>query len=128
MVNDRKDFDVLDMNNYKVERLPVRSKSTLEKWLTIIGFPLAILSFLLINFWVDIPFLSNIDSNSLSKDALARLNELGSEEFSRINFSMLAIFVAAVILWITEAVPNYLTSLILIIAMVLTGVVSETDA
>ena len=41
---------------------------------------------------------------------------------------MLAVFVGAMILWITEAVPNYLTSLILIIALVLTNVISETDA
>jgi anion transporter len=37
----------------------------------------------------------------------------------------LAIFAAAVILWITEAIPNYLTSLVLILAMVLTGVTSD---
>ena len=41
---------------------------------------------------------------------------------------MLAIFLAAVILWITEAIPNYLTSLILIITLVLTNVLSEVDA
>ena len=41
---------------------------------------------------------------------------------------MLAIFVASLILWITEAIPNYLTSLILIIALVLTNVLSEKVA
>jgi sodium-dependent dicarboxylate transporter 2/3/5 len=41
---------------------------------------------------------------------------------------MFAIFVAGIVLWITEAIPNYLTSLIVIISLVLTGVLSEVDA
>lgn len=41
---------------------------------------------------------------------------------------MLAIFAASIILWITEAIPNYLTSLIVILAMVLTGVTTENVA
>ncbi len=41
---------------------------------------------------------------------------------------MLAIFVASLILWITEAIPNYLTSLILIITLVLTKVLPEDVA
>ncbi len=41
---------------------------------------------------------------------------------------MLAVFLGAIILWITEALPNYLTSLILIISLVLTGVLTERDA
>jgi len=53
---------------------------------------------------------------------------LGAVEFSRINVAMLAIFAAGVILWMTEAIPNYLTSLIIIIALVLTGVLTEKEA
>ena len=41
---------------------------------------------------------------------------------------MLAIFVAAIILWITEAIPNYLTSLLVILSIVLTGVTTEKTA
>jgi len=37
-------------------------------------------------------------------------------------------FVVALIVWITEAIPNYLTSLILIISLVLTGVLPEKVA
>ena len=48
--------------------------------------------------------------------------------FLRINYAMLAIFVAAIILWITEAIPNYLTSLIVILMIVLTGVTSDKEA
>ena len=93
-----------------------------------IGGPLAILVFILLYWGIEISFLSNIDASSLGKSALKRLNELGVEGFSRANYAMLAIFAGAIILWITEAVPNYLTSLILIITMVLTNVVTEVDA
>jgi anion transporter len=44
------------------------------------------------------------------------------------NIGMMAVFIGAIILWMTEAVPNYLTSLILIIALVLTGDLTEVDA
>lgn len=127
-MSDTKTFDPLDMTNYQVEKLPVREKSTVELWMARIGGPLAIFVFVILNWLIDIPFLSNIDPSTLGKDALERFNELGSEGFSRANFAMLAIFAGAIILWITEAVPNYLTSLILIIAMVLTNVVAEVDA
>ncbi|PIE90998.1 MAG: sodium:sulfate symporter [Acidobacteria bacterium] len=116
------------MNQYKIERLPVRKKSGFEKWMAKLGGPLAIVVFLVINFGVDFSFLTHIDPDSLNPAALKRFQEIGADAFSSANISMLAIFTAAVILWITEAVPNYLTSLILIIALVLTGVLSETDA
>ena len=41
---------------------------------------------------------------------------------------MLGIFGASLILWISEAIPNYLTSLFLIIAVVLTGILKEKTA
>lgn len=176
-------FDPLNMDHYKIEKLPVRDKSNFEKWMARLGGPLAILAFILIAFVWDIPFLQNINKDYITKDALKEYNksekviqlvqvsklnnkekalyqkikpqiqnkstyskekpfselDLNMEEtqlwdslkrnaFSRSNIFMLAIFVAALILWITETIPNYLTSLILIIALVLTGVLSETDA
>jgi len=127
-VKNTKVFDPLDMNNYKVEKLPIRDKSNIEKWMEIVGGPLAIAVFVFINYFSNIDFLQNIDSSLLSQSALKRFGQLGADGFSNANVSMLAIFVSAVILWITEAVPNYLTSLILIITMVLTNVTTETDA
>ncbi|MEN8124406.1 MAG: SLC13 family permease [Bacteroidota bacterium] len=121
-------FDVLDMNNYRMEKLPVRDKSRFEGILMIIGAPLAIISFLLIMFYADIPFLQNFDVDSLSKGARANYDNIGLEQFIYSNKAMLAIFVGALILWITEAIPNYLTSLILIIALVLTKVLPEDVA
>ncbi|MBK8518842.1 MAG: DASS family sodium-coupled anion symporter [Saprospiraceae bacterium] len=121
-------FDPLDMQNYRVEKLKKADKKGFERWMEIFGGPLAIISFLLIYFWADISFLNDINIESLKGDGLKRFNEVGAESFSRINYAMLAIFVASIILWITESVPSYLTSLLVIIAMVLTGVTSEKVA
>ena len=41
---------------------------------------------------------------------------------------MLGIFLASLVLWITEAIPNYVTSLLLIIAVILTGILPEKKA
>ena len=118
-------FDPLDMNNYRIERLPKRSKSRTETILAKIGGPLALLLFVLIYFVFQPAFLQNINTESLSDFAQDVYNKVGSAEFTRINIAMMAIFIGAIILWMTEAIPNYLTSLILIIALVLTGVLPE---
>ena len=98
-------FDPLDMNNYKVEKLPKMQKSYFEKWMAIAGGPLAILAFILFNWVLKFDFLKTPE-----------------------EASMLAIFVAGLILWMTEAIPNYLTSLVIILAIVLTGVTSQKVA
>lgn len=121
-------FDPLDMNNYRIEKLPKIQKSGFEKMMAIIGIPLAIIAFIYIYWFANIPFLNTFDINELGTDSIKRFNELGAEKFSRINYAMLGIFVASIILWITEAIPNYLTSLILILAVVLTGVTTERTA
>ncbi len=121
-------FDVLDMKQYRMEKLPKREKSKFEKFLVLIGAPLAILAFSYIQFFGDFGFLTNIDPSELSTSAQKIFNQVGLEKFSAMNISMLAVFVAALILWITEAIPNYQTSLILIIAIVLTGVLPEKEA
>lgn len=159
-------FDPLDMNNYKLEKLPKMQKSGFEKILQRIGGPLAILAFVFFYWFADISFINNIDTNkettTLAEGATKRYDEMykkaekklavvvdasGKEtkhelseaeqqqltadthnRFLRINYAMLAIFVAAIILWITEAIPNYLTSLIVILMIVLTGVTSDKEA
>lgn len=122
------EFDVLDMNNYRTEKLPVKQKSKFEKLLMTLGAPLAILSFITIMFLINIPFLENLDPETLSKSAKTNFTNIGMIQFINSNKAMLAIFVASLILWITEAIPNYLTSLILIIALVLTKVLPEDVA
>jgi anion transporter len=122
-------FDPLDMQNYRIEKLPKRVKTGFEKWLAIIGPILAVLSFILFAFVIKLPFLQDIDSLQLvSEEAKKAYEKLGTVAFTRTNEMMLAIFIASIILWITEAIPNYLTSLILIVTLVLTGVLSEKTA
>ncbi len=121
-------YDVLDMRNYRMEKLPKREKSKFERFLMKIGAPLAIISFILILYVLDIPFLDHINPDDLSKGARANYDSIGAEKFVFSNRAMLAIFVASLILWITEAIPNYLTSLILIITLVLTHVLPEKVA
>lgn len=122
-------IDLLDMHHYRIEKLPKRDKTHFEKWLAMIGGPLAIIAFILFAFIIKVPFLQDIDPTRLvSEEARKAFAKLGSEAFSRSNEMMLAIFVASLILWMTEAIPNYLTSLILIVALVLTGVLPEKMA
>jgi solute carrier family 13 (sodium-dependent dicarboxylate transporter), member 2/3/5 len=122
-------YDPLDMHNYRIEKLPKRARSSVEKWLAIIGVPLAIVSFILFAFILKLPFLQEIDPAGLVSEASKKAyNSLGDAGFIRSNYMMLAIFVASIILWMTQAIPNYLTSLILIITLVLTGVLPERDA
>ncbi len=121
-------FDPLDMSNYRIEKLPKRSKSKVEAFLATIGGPLAIISFILIYFIFKPGYLLDIDAASLSEHARAIYDKIGAVEFSRINIAMLGIFTVGVLLWMTEAIPNYLTSLIIIISLVLSGVLPEKDA
>lgn len=121
-------FDPLDMGNYRIEKLPKMQKSGFEKQMQRFGGPLALLVFILIYWVVKIPFLDNMDLDSISGAAGKRLAELGPEGFIRANYAMLAIFASAIVLWITEAIPNYLTSLIVILSIVLTGVTTDKTA
>ena len=159
-----KPFDPLDLNNYKIEKLPKMQKSGFEKILQRIGAPLAILAFIAIYWLADIPFINGIDTNSetttltesamkrydqietaqlkdlktadgeqvkaedLTEQQQAQLTDATHKKFVRINYAMLAIFVAAIILWISEAIPNYLTSLIVILSIVLTGITTDKTA
>ncbi|MCK9302556.1 MAG: DASS family sodium-coupled anion symporter [Bacteroidales bacterium] len=121
-------FDPLDMSNYKIEKLPKMQKSGFEMWMARLGAPLALIVFVVLYWFVKIPFIENISADALDNTALARYNVVGAENFIRINYAMLAIFAASIVLWITEAIPNYLTSLIVILAIVLCHVTSEKTA
>jgi len=131
MINEKQtnnSFDPLDMHNYRIEKLPKRSKSSVERILSNMGGPLAIISFVLIYFIFKPGYLLFINPESLGEHARTIFDQIGSQEFSRINIAMLAIFVFGIVLWMTEAIPNYLTSLFIIIGLVLTGVLSEKEA
>lgn len=121
-------FDPLDMNNYKTEKLPKMQKSVLERVLQRIGGPLAVVVFILIYWLGSFPFIDSLDPSALTGTAAKRFTEVGALGFIRINYAMLAVFAAAIILWISEALPNYLTSLIVILTIVLTGITSDKTA
>jgi len=122
-------YDPLDMGNYRIEKLPKRSRSRFERALALAGAPLALLAFVVLGFLVKLPFLENIDAARLVEASAKKAFEaIGAEAFGRSNYMMLAVFAAAIILWMTEALPNYLTSLIVIVGLVLTGVLSEKEA
>ena len=121
-------YDPLDMNNYRIEKLPKMEKSGFEKWMARLGVPLAVIAFVLIYWFSSIGFIDNITEGSVTDKAAARLHELGLSGFIRSNYAMLAIFVAALILWMTEAIPNYLTSLLVTLGVVLCGVTSQKEA
>lgn len=200
-------FDPLDMNNYKIEKLPKMEKSTFEKWMARVGGPLAIVAFILVYWVVDIPFIDNLKQSDfipteevvvaepaavvaepveavvadvaqpdvaaegeamepvaegVTAEAAVQLSEAetaptpdvvpavvekkaakpdesikkavkfiednGWDDFTRANYAMLAIFIAAIILWITESIPNYLTALLVILGLVLTEVTTQKVA
>lgn len=126
MINNQ--HDLLDMSNYSIEKLPKMKKSNVEKIMSKIGIPLALTAFVVIYYFSNLNFLETIDKNNLTKGASDRYNIIGHYQFIKINYAMLAIFIAAIILWITEAIPNYLTSLLLILGMVLTKVTTDKVA
>ena len=194
---EQQEFDPLDMNNYKVEKLPKMQKSGFEKWMARLGMPLAIISFVLFLCVLKVPFIDDlkdrdldkkseylsdkgqkgfdglvtthkeqltkeykveqgydaaaaakikdelpekvqdvisakadsvVKADSLAKEILAEADSRAKDDFIANNYAMLAIFIASVILWITEAVPSYLTSLLVIVALVLCGVVPQKEA
>ena len=121
-------FDPLDMNNYKVEKLPKMQKSPFEVWMARLGAPLALIAFVWITWFCHIGFIDNLDTGILAASAQKRLTALGLDGFIRANYAMLGIFVASLILWMTEAIPNYLTSLVLILGVVLFNVTTQKEA
>jgi anion transporter len=121
--------DPLDMQQYRVEKLPKRQKSSIEKWIAQAGLPLAATAFITLGFLVDLPFLDHIEASQVTaKSARVVLENIGIENFIRNNHLMFGLFIAAIILWVTEAIPNYLTSLVLIVSLVLAGVLPEKEA
>ena len=79
-------FDPLDMNNYKVEKLPKMQKSGFEKWMARLGMPLAILSFVLFLCVFKIPFIDNLANVDLRKGAESSvtLSEKGQKSYDGI--------------------------------------------
>jgi solute carrier family 13 (sodium-dependent dicarboxylate transporter), member 2/3/5 len=120
--------DPLDMSNYRIDRLPRRERTPTELLLARIGIPLGIALFIVFGFLWTPGWLSGFSVEVLPDRAASILAAVGPEEFTRRGAFMFAIFLFALVLWTTQSLPSYQTSLIVIIALVLTGVLSERDA
>lgn len=121
-------FDPLDMSNYRADKLPKMKKSGFETWMARLGGPVALIAFVWICWFSHIGFIDNMNPDSLAATAAKRLGVLGTAGFARACYAMLAIFVSSLILWMTEAIPNYLTSLLVILAIVLLNVTTQKEA
>ena len=120
--------DPLDMGGYRIDRLPKRQRTPTELWLARAGIPLGVGLFLLFGYLWTPAWLVLVNVETLPTGAARVLAEVGADEFTRRNTFMLGIFMFALVLWTTQSLPSYMTSLIVIIALVLTGVLSERAA
>lgn len=107
------DFDPLDMRNYSLEKLKEIKSGPLMKKFKLVGVPLALFSFLFFHLHLGVTI---------------QLFESQSEVKPQVLYSVLGIFVGSLILWLSEAIPNYLTSLIIIVSAILTGTIKMNPA
>ena len=97
-------FDPLDMNSYSLNKLPKRPLSKVGKFFRSWGLIIAALTFGVLAYGVQFPILNEPQQG------------------------MFALFTTALFLWISETVPNYVTSMILIAGLVLTGILKAKPA
>ena len=103
-------FDPLDMRNYGLEKLQTIAAGPWMARLRLIGVPLAILAFMFFHFkWCG--SIELYDTAKLPKGV----------ELSYL-YSATGVFVFSLILWLTESIPSYLTSFIIIVAVVMIGI------
>ncbi len=98
------DYDPLDMRNYSLNKLPKRPLTAVGRFFRTWGIPIAAVLFVLLAYVVQIPILNH------------------KQEV------MFALFATALFLWISETVPNYVTSMLLICGLVLTGTLKAKPA
>lgn len=96
--------DPLDMESYSLNRIPKRPLSPTGRFFRTWGLAFAAVIFVLTAYVIRIPIL----------DARQQV--------------MFGLFATALFLWICEAVPNYLTSMLLICGLVLTGILKAKPA
>jgi sodium-dependent dicarboxylate transporter 2/3/5 len=107
-------FDPLDMKNYALEKLPEMKAGRLLETFKIVGVPLALLVFLYFHLkWCGPIEMFDLQTKVKPPDLM---------------YSALGLFMATLILWISEALPNYLTSLIAIVGAILIGVIKMRPA
>ena len=106
-------FDPLDMSNYSLEKFKEIKAGVWMERIKFIGMPLAILLFLIFHFqWVG--SIDIFDTQTKVPPANC--------------YSATGIFLASLVLWLTEAIPNYLTSLIVVVVVILTDTMKMRPA
>ncbi len=93
---DRRIEDLLDLEKHKLSVIPERKSSPAERWMKYLGFPVGIAVFLALYF---MPLPAGLTASGQS---------------------VLACFFLALVWWICEPVPTYVTSLVLMVLLVFT--------
>ncbi|MDR3670243.1 MAG: anion permease [Holophaga sp.] len=107
-------FDPLDMKNYALAKLPSMDIGRWMKAFKVIGLPLAVIAFLFFH----LKWCGPIQMFDLQ----TKINPPG------LMYSATGLFFATLILWISEALPNYLTSLIAIVVVIVVGIMKMRPA
>lgn len=94
----QQNFDPLDLNAYSLNKLPKKQLTKVGEFFKSWGLPIAVAIYVLLAYFIPIPILN--DKQQI----------------------MFALFATSLFLWISETVPNYVTSMILICGLVLTGI------
>ena len=104
-------FDPLDLRNYSLEKFKDIRPGRIMATLKVYGFPIAVALFFFFHLrWC------------------GRIELFEAQKMPQLCYSALGIFVASLILWITETIPNYLTSFIVIVVAIATGSMKMRDA
>lgn len=84
-------FDPLDMGNYRIEKLPKKQKSRVERLLQRIGLPIAVLAFILIYWVADIPFINQLSTEAqtttLTSSAMDRNGQIKDAIFKQLKMA-----------------------------------------
>lgn len=107
-------FDPLDMKNYALAKLPKMEVGRWMEWFKLVGLPLAVLVFLYFHLrWCGPIAMFDAQTKVMPQS---------------IMYSATGLFFATLLLWISEALPNYLTSLIAIVVAVVVGIMKMRPA
>ncbi len=99
-------FDPLDMRNYSLERLAEIKGGRVMEYVKFAGVPLAVFLFCFFQFkWCGV--IEVFETQTKVPPAAC--------------YSALGIFLSSLVLWLSEAIPNYLTSFMIILAVIYTG-------
>lgn len=106
-------FDPLDFKNYSLEKLPHIPGGIWMERFKFVGVPVAVFLFFFFHWqWCDTIAIFE----SQTKVPVAHC------------YSALGIFVSSLFLWLSESIPNYLTSFMIIVVSIMTGVIKMRPA